>query len=424
MSKAHKVESGDTLGAISIKYLGSFSNWKKIIAANPQLAGRKTAPDGSPLIFPGDILVIPDEDKSEVPPAPQTKTITLSGDAADVSIVIDGYEFKGFTAYEINLNYDCLDSFSFTAPLDIASKEIAEALEPFAFKTCDIYYEGELLLKGTLLTPDPQLTGEATEINFQGYPLCGILNDCTIPLAEYPAEYSDLDIKEIAVPIGESLGITVLFEGNTGEPFTKVSIEPTEKILDFLVKLSKQRDLIFTNDEKGRLLFFKHKDKKAFANFEQGKKPLLEIRPKFKAQEFFSHIIGFSKSDADHECEQFIYENQYLIGKGITRCKTIIVDDAEESDLEASVKAYAGRMFADCVSFELDCHGHKNADKKVFKKGMTVCVKAPGAMIRKETNFIAKNIKLKRDTSGNSTTMTLILPGSYSGDIPGVMPWE
>lgn len=63
MSKVHKVVSGDTLGAIAIKYLGSFNKWHDIVLANPQLTGRKTAIDGSPLIFPDDILVIPVKEK-------------------------------------------------------------------------------------------------------------------------------------------------------------------------------------------------------------------------------------------------------------------------------------------------------------------------------------------------------------------------
>jgi len=425
MSRAHKVTSGDTLGSISVRYLGTASKWRSIVTANPQLSGRRTASDGSPLIFPDDMLAIPEaENKTEAPPAPQTKTIELSDSEQDISIVIDGYKFLGFTGYELNLNYDSLDKFSFSAPFDIASREIAEALAPFTFKDCEVYYNGELIMKGTLLTPDPEVVKNAKEITLQGYPLCGILNDCTIPLAQYPAEYSGLTLKEIAEPIGDAFGIKVAFDGDEGGAFEKVSIEPTEKILDFLVKLSKQRNLLFTNDASGRLVFFAPKQDEVFASFEEGHSPLISLKPKFQAQSFYSHIIGFSKADAGHDCDQYIYENKFLTKKGITRCTTIIADDAEAGNLEASVKAFAGRMFADCVSYDLECEGHVNSDNKVFKKGMTVCVKAPGAMIRNETKLMARNITLKRNTEGKTATMSLILPGSYTGEIPEALPWE
>jgi prophage tail gpP-like protein len=425
MSKSHNVVSSDTLGAISIRYFGTFSKWTKIVNANPQLSARIKLSDGSPVIYPGDILVIPDEDKSAVPASPVTQTIKLTDKEQDISIVIGGYKFLGFTNYELTLAYDTFDTFSFSAPLDIASKELADTLAPFAFKNCQVYYDGELVFKGTLLTPDPELSTDAKEITLQGYPLCGVLNDCTIPLAQYPAEYNGLNIKEIAEPISDAYGIKLIFDGDTGGPFNEVAVEPTEKVLEFLVKLSKQRKLLFTNDEQGRLVFFSPKNGRAFASFAEGKSPLVSIKPQFKAQEFYSHIIGFTKTDSDTESEQYVFENKYLINRGVSRCQTIIVDDAENAtDLENAVMAYGGRMFADCVSYDLECEGHKNADGKLFKKGMIVCVKAPGAMIRRETNFIARTIKLKRTTKGKTAIINLALPGSYTGDIPEVLPWE
>jgi prophage tail gpP-like protein len=107
------------------------------------------------------------------------------------------------------------------------------------------------------------------------------------------------------------------------------------------------------------------------------------------------------------------------------RQHSITIDDVEtSSDLENAVKAYAGRMFADCICFELECEGHVNEKNELFYKGMIVCVNAPSAMIICDTNFIARNIKLSRTTQGKTTTLTLVLPGSYTGEIPEAFPWE
>jgi prophage tail gpP-like protein len=92
--------------------------------------------------------------------------------------------------------------------------------------------------------------------------------------------------------------------------------------------------------------------------------------------------------------------------------------------VENAVLARAGRMFADCVSYSLDCEGHLNEKGNVFKKGMTVCIEAPGAMITRQTNFIARNIKLARDNNGKTTNIDLVLPGSFTDELPEVMPWE
>lgn len=426
MPKAHKVQQGDTLSAIAVRYLGSSSKWPKIIEANPQLANRKKAIDGSPLIYPGDDLIIP-QDETTAPSAASspTETIALSDSEKDVSIKVDGKEYTGFTGYELNLNYDSFDTFSFSAPYTAAMIELKSAIVPFAFKPCDVFYDGILVFRGTLLTPDPELSDKSGEITLQGYPLCGVLNDCMLPPTKYPLECLGLTIKGIADAACAPYSIPVIYDGDIGPEFTEVSIEPTDRIIDFLTKLAQQRNLLFTNTEKGALRFFIAKKEKTFVSFTEGKLPLMSIKPKFSPQGFYSHITGFSKTQEEHPSYSYTYENKYLISKGIIRHHSVVIDDAENtSDLENSVRSYAGRMFADAVSYELECEEHRNADGQLFKKGMAVCVHAPSAMITRETNFIARNIKLARTTEGKTSSLTLVLPGSYTGELPEVYPWE
>jgi prophage tail gpP-like protein len=406
--------------------LGTSSKWPRITGSNPQLANLKKAVDGSPLIYPGDDLIIPEDEAAARPADVQTtETIALSDDEQDVSIKIDSREYTGFTGYELNLNYDSLDTFSFSAPYSNAMTELRSSIVPFAFKSCDVFYEGSLVFKGTLLTPDPELTDKSGEITLQGYPLCGILNDCMVPPTKYPLECMGLTIKGIADAACDPYSIPVVFDGDIGPAFTEVSIEPTDRIIDFLTKLAQQRNLLFTNTEKGELRFFTAKQEKAFVSFSEGKPPLLSIKPKFSPQEFYSHITGFSKTEAEYPSYSYTYENKYLISKGIMRHHSVTIDDAEnESDLQNSVRSYAGRMFADAVSYELQCEKHFTTEGRRFKKGMTVCVYAPSAMITRETNFIARNIKLERTTEGKTSTLTLVLPGSYTGELPEAFPWE
>jgi prophage tail gpP-like protein len=426
MSRTHNVQQGDTLGAISIRYLGSSSKWTNITGANPQLSNRKKAVDGSPLIYPGDTLIIPEDQTENRPSAAQTKApVALSDKEQDVSIVIEGEKFTGFTGYNLTLAYDTFDTFSFSAPYDSEIKELREVIRPFTFKPCEVYYNDVLMFKGALLTPDPELTDKSSEITLQGYPLCGVLNDCMVPPTKYPLQCMGITMKGIADAACEPYSIPVVFEGEVGPAFTEVSIEPTDKILDFLSRLSKQRNLLFTNNAKGQLVFFNPKTEKAFVSFVEGNAPLISIKAQFKAQDFFSHITGFGKTDAEYPSLSYTFENKYLINKGIIRHHSLTIEDAETiGDLENSVKAHAGRMFADCVNFELLCDKHVNEKDEVFQKGMTVCVSAPSAMITRETNFIARTVKLSRTTEGKTATLGLVLPGSYTGEIPEVLPWE
>jgi prophage tail gpP-like protein len=426
MYKAHNVQQGDTLGSIAVRYLGSASAWPRITGANPQLASRRQASDGSPFIFIGDTLIIPvDLTESRTSSAATKTPIALSDKEQDVSIIIDGKKFTGFTSYALNFKYDSFDDFSFTAPYDTKLNELTEAITPFAFKPCEVFYNDVLMFKGLLLTPDPKLKDEASEITLQGYPLCGVINDCMVPPTKYPLQCMGINMKGIAEAACEPYSIPVIFDGEVGPNFTEVSIEPTDKILDFLSRLAKQRNLLFTNNEKGQLVFFNPQSESAFVSFSEGKAPLMSIEPKFKAQDFYSHITGFGKTDAEYPSMAYTYENKYLINKGIIRHHSLTIEDSETlSDLENATKAYVGRMFADCMSFELECENHVNEKNEVFYKGMGVCVLSPSAMIKKETTFIARNVKLARTIEGKTATLSLVLPGSYTGEIPEALPWE
>jgi phage protein D len=89
--KKHTVTSGDTLGAISTVYLGTFSRWHEIVEVNPQLAGRRTAIDGSPLIYVGDVLTIPEK----VPAPAEQFDNAVPGAILRAAICVENWDFEG-----------------------------------------------------------------------------------------------------------------------------------------------------------------------------------------------------------------------------------------------------------------------------------------------------------------------------------------
>jgi prophage tail gpP-like protein len=82
-------------------------------------------------------------------------------------------------------------------------------------------------------------------------------------------------------------------------------------------------------------------------------------------------------------------------------------------------------MFANACSYELVVQGHKSKDNKRWAKNTLISVMAPGAMIYKDTTFLIKKCRtLKNSKSGSTTELSLVLPSSYSGEMPEVIPWE
>ena len=430
MSKSHTVAKGDTLNLISARYYGISGKWTLIRDSNPQLMTRKTASDGSPLIYPGDVLIIPEEQK---PTSSVNKSIPknaapikLDSDAAeDITIMIDGKVFTGFSGYTIKMPIDSFDAFSFTAPFDDSSDVIKDCFKPFTFKQCTVYYNKKLLFNGTLLTPNPETSDNEKSITLQGYPTCGVINDVCLPDTKYPPEYNDLKLSDIAKDCCGPFGFNVVIDGDEGEAFKKVEYQPGDKIFGFLKKLAEQRGLIITNKPNGDLFFWMPKKNTVCCSIKEGELPFVKCKANFDSQNFFSHVTGYSKVEKEEDSGSYTYENSYLTKKGVLRPFSFTADDATSTDLENAVKSKAGRMFASAISYTLTVLDHYTPKGELWEKNMAISLVAPGAMIKKATVFLVDSVQFERsDSNGNQTTLTLVLPGARDGSLPEEYPWE
>ena len=111
-----------------------------------------------------------------------------------------------------------------------------------------------MIFKGRLLPAVPNVSPDSKTITVQGYPLCAVLNDSTLPDSLYPPEYNGLDLKQIAENIAGAFSVNVQAKTDVGDAFNSVEIAPEDKILDFLKKLAEQRGVFLSNAQDGSLL--------------------------------------------------------------------------------------------------------------------------------------------------------------------------
>ncbi len=428
MSRSHTVARGDTLGAISIKYTGSWAKWHAIVDANPQLAGRKTAVDGSPLIFPGDVLIIPDDEPPKETIKAGTPVQDAGGGIHDFELYLNGILFTGFTAAKLVLNDDAPDAFSLSAPFDIEQEVFRTSFKPLTYLDAALYYNKKIVFAGKLLVPDPKITPNSRTVDLQGYATCGIL-DCALPDALFPPQYKGMTLSGIANHAAGPFGISVVMDGDEGAAFEDVAYDIGDKILGFLSGLAKQRGLVLTNTPDGSLRFWNAMPEDAVATFIEGDIRFLSCTAKFDEKDFYSHVTGYTKVNEDKDAknvpEKYTFENSYLTKNGVLKPYSYVVDDTEGGDLEKAVTAKACAMFCTCVSYELFVTGVTDKDGNIFKKGCCVVVKSPTAQIYSETKLQAKSIELtKDDTNGICTKMQLVLPGLRNNEIPAKWPWE
>lgn len=427
MSRSHTVISGDRLTRISTRYYNISTKFSLIIEANPILKERQNkkilSADGLPIVYAGEILTIPDETENIVNPnAVKASPLTINTDNKDgITIKIAGNDFEFYTGFSLTSNIGSLDTVSVDLP-NFDKDIYNETFQALSYKQASIYFGKDLFFDGIMLAPVRDTEPNSKILSLTLYPRCGVLSDCTFPVSIYPIEYNGLTLKDIAEEAARIFGIKVEFIGDPGAAFEKVAPEPTTKILDFLVGLAKQRGFLITNNVSGDLLIWKAEITDSLAFFKEGEIPFISCSPSFSPQNYYSEITGLTPATETKAAETYTWKNPFL--KNVFRPFTAEVDDIEDSDLQASVEALAGRMFGSVAKYNLQINSLRNKDGIFFKKNKIITAIAPNSDIFIEFDFlIEQSILTRNDESADNASIDLVLPGAYTGSLPEVIPW-
>lgn len=401
MSITYNTIAGDTFEKISRKKYG-VSDGPLIQSANPAI---------SEPIPTGTTLVIPDQ-----PSAPQDQPSGTQADNPDeVAVVIAGEAFKFWGAISVTRTIDQMDTFSLSAPT-------TDAFKPLSFESVTINVGGAPLFTGTMLGVQPTVNASRETDEVDGYSLPGVLNDCTMPASAYPVEFNDQSLEEIAATVLRPFGLATEFVASAGAVFDRVAMDEGEKVLAFLANLAKQRNLIIGSSQQGALVFSTPTAGDPVARLEQGSAPLMSVMPLFRPQQYYSDVTGIEPVLVGLKGQSHTVKNTRL--PGVVRPFTFVVQDAPQGELKAAVESKAARMFADAASYTVDVATWRNANDTLWAPGDTVQLNAPAAKVFGFFSFLIRSVTFTATPTGRTASLQLVLPTSFSGQIPERMPWD
>lgn len=410
MSTTFKVKAGDTFASIARKRYGTEDEALRVAQANPGALEPLT---------PGVTLNTP-----IAPDAPQDAPQQAASDRDnEVAILINGNRFRFWDSVRITQAVDSLDTVEFGAPFEPGIQAFREAFRPFSFARVEITVGGVPFFTGTMVPVDPAIGRNQTIVTVGGYSLPGVLNDCTAPASAFPLEFDGQGLQEIATSLCAPFGLGVEFQAEQGAIFERVALNPGKKVLTFLAELAKQRNLIMSNTALGKLLFWQSSEIGApVARLQQGSAPVTSVTPFFSPQSYYSHITGLEPVFVGLSGSQFTVKSPRLVG--VIRPYTFEVPDTLDADVKTAVEAKAGRMFGNMAAYLVEVATWRDPSGNLWAKNTTVMLTAPGAMIYKEYEFVIRSIEFSKDRSTEIAVLNLAIPGSFSGKIPEVLPWD
>lgn len=340
----------------------------------------------------------------------------------DVSLRIDGRDWRAWETIEIQRTLDSFSTVGFSAPFQPERDEFRSTFQPFSYKPLDLHVGDELLFTGTLLGVDPALDPESKNVQTSAYSLPAVLADVTAPATAYPLELNGLKLGRIAETLAEPFGLTVQMDADDGAVFRRVALDPDQLIQSFLIELAQQRNLVISDTPAGALRFLRSTSGGApVARLREGQPPLTSVVSTFSPQSYFSEITGIAKTRSGRGGARFTVQNPFL--SGVTRPHTFRLEDTDGADVPAAARAKLGRMLGAALSVSCEVPTWRDASGALWKPDTTVLLEAPGAMIYRETEFIIRDVTLRQEPGSLSASLSLVLPGAYSGEVPTELPW-
>lgn len=407
MSTTYRALPGDTFASVSRKVYGSESRAADIADANPGVAEPLT---------PGTVLFTPPDPSARRQRVP-------AGTGEDLAVLIEGRVFSGWTSATVARALDAPDTLELLAPFDPADPVLRQSLRPFSYHPADVFVAGEPFFTGTLVGVDPSVGVGQRTVGASCYSLPGVLADSTMPASSYPIEYAGLNLAQIAARVCRPFGLAVVFDVDPGAPFEQVACKPGQRVADFLTGLAQQRGIVIGSTPGGALLFSRSAvTGQPVAVLDEDERPVLSVVPAFSPQQYHSHVTGISPVAVGDAGSQITVTNPLLTG--VLRPTTFTVNDAEGGTVTAAVRAKAGRMFANMVSYTVGLSTWRTPGGELWRPNTTVRLRAPGAMVYSSYEFEIRSVRFTRTESSETAELNLILPGSYAGAIPEALPWD
>lgn len=420
MSKSYTVVTGDTFSLISRKVYGDDQKSYLISQANPGAT-----------LSPGSSLIIPDD-----PDGIASGTANAQASSPnEVSLSINNKRFRFWTGISLIKSIDAQSIIDFSAPFEPGNSDMQETFRPFSFHDVTIDISGIRSFSGTMVTATPDFGPNGRTMQVSCYSKGGVLGDCTAPESAYPLEWNGTALPVIAKKLAGLFGIGVEFSGDAGPAFKKVRLSPGQKVMDFLADLAAHRMLTIGSKSDGSLLFSREPDKPGtpVAYLTEGNTPITSIKPFFSPQDYYSHVTGISPVVVDDSLASIVGERKSGGAKftvsnshisNVLRPFTFNARDSDDPDVKSAAETKAGRMFANAAVYEMEVATWRNQYGNLWEEGAYISLFAPSVMIYSRFTFMIRSVKFEKDNTSEKATLTLIMPGSLSGKIPGVLPWD
>jgi prophage tail gpP-like protein len=325
-----------------------------------------------------------------------------------------------FNNFSLNLKYDSVASmFSFSFYFDPLNHDQEELACVSHFHEAEVEHNGELLVTGYILSEAFNSNSKREMVQFAGYSLPGVLEDCEIPPSLYPLQSDGLSLKQIAQKLIAPFKLKMVIDPEVVDKmnmvYEKTTANESQTIKSYLTELATQRDIVVSHNEKGNLLFTKAKTNQApIFHVEKGV-IATSMNLSFSGQGLHSEITVMKQASAKGgNASEYTIQNPYV--PILYRPKVLVQNSGDDNSTQDAAKnALAAELKNIVLTVTID---RWVIDGKIIKPNNLISVVAPELYIYKKTNFFIESVNYTGDATKETAVLTCVLPEVYNGKTP------
>jgi prophage tail gpP-like protein len=394
---------GDTLSGIAKQAYGEGRRWREIWNAN-QFVLKSGDPN---LIFPGETITIP-----KIPELEGQKNVDLPDKAADdFTIVVGDSELVLESARAIRTMDTASDAWTASIVYNVENKKLTKLLSPYKYNDARVYVGGRLMITGRLYNVGITIGTDEIRKELEGFSNTIDIVDSNQP--QPPYEFRNVKLDQIAKSLVEPFQIPLVFKGDSGGQFKRVTIDRTEGIFGFLAKLAKQRSLLVASTAEGELLFTQADTRaKPVGSLTQGLPPFQTANVKFSGRSRFKGYKALSKRRG-RQTKSAVAKDDVV---PISRFRTFSADDSTSGDIQKSANWERSKQIAESLELKIPVTSWYAPDGDLWKENTIVTVKSEALYIPDGFNFIIRAVEFIYESDGRTAELSLVPPQVYTGE--------
>jgi prophage tail gpP-like protein len=407
--KPYIVVRGDTFENIALRAYGDARFWTRIYEAN-QI---ETVDE----LFLGRIILIPYLPEDQSLKTDLARSRLANRDKYDLTIIIDDIEILPFSA-RIRRQLDtAADGWTASiAWIPGEDKNLDRIVKPYSYLPAAVYIGGDLLINGLLYNVSPRLDSSGSTVDLAGW---SYSVDAVDSVLKPPYERRNETLKEAADILVRPLGIRAVFDVDPGEPFARMTAEPTETIFSHLAKYASQRAQLISSTPSGDLLFLQaNTDQQPLGTIEETRPLPLSWAAKYDGRKLFNvyRAIGQSpgyNAKAVTAIDDRVPRSRFL---------TFTANDTVVGDIQTAAEWRRSKQLAAALTIPFPVADWYSPAGELWQENKLITVVSDIIGIPKGYTFLIKSVEFEFAESGQTATLNLVPPEVYTGE-KIVYPW-